>query len=332
MERIRLHKPPRLPNGAVVVGKRDLGGGRIERTYEYPKGFFHLPSEVFVTDEEPDWEPVDVYCLANTLWCIAVEKLLPPRGQIRAGEDDSLALLLAEEPYIGQLAGVMEAATARRPNARPTLSAFADQLDQWLSARNTRDEFSVEYESAEARRLAVLRWLLDYVRREPVFDRLGYDVPDDLNAPSDIPGLTEGQVCAALLELIDDYAIEGEPRRAMGRREPRHFTRLYPTSYGVDQVDSLDAITSQAMPILRVFVTPNDWLVLPQSSEVVEVVPGSNLAPPEAYFRMRMLESQGLLSFRSVAETGGHVNFSDVRATSGGKRLLYQASMGNPAK
>jgi serine/threonine protein kinase len=291
--------------------------------------FFHLPSEVFVAEEEPDWERVDVYCLANTLWCIAVEKLHPPRGQIRAGEDDSLALLLSGEPYIGRLAGIIEAATARRPSSRPTLSAFAGQLDDWLTARATSDDFAIAFENAEARRLAVLRWLVEHVRREPVFDLLRYDIPNDLDAPSEIPGLTEGQVSAAFLELIDDGAIEGEPHYTMGRREPRRFNGLYPTHYGVDQVEGVAAVTAQAMPVLRAFLTTKDWLVLSPSTEVAEIVPGLNLSPPEAYFQIRMLADQDLLRFHPIDEAaGGRATLSDVRTTSEGKRRLYQAATG----
>ncbi len=213
--------------------------------------FHHLPSEVFVSDEEPDWERVDVHCLANTLWCIAAEKLHPPRGQIRAADEDSLDLLLPGEPNVGQLAALIQAATSRSPSARPTLSEFGHQLDDWLAARASTGDFAVEFESAEARKFAVLRWLVDHVRREPVFDRMGYDIPDDVDAPSDIPGLTEGEVCEALLELIEDGAIYGEPVHGMGRREPLQFNRLYPTLYGLQEIEDLASLTAQAMPLLR---------------------------------------------------------------------------------
>lgn len=290
--------------------------------------FHHLPSEVYVTEEEPDWEQVDVYCLANTLWCIALEKLHPPRGQIRANEDDSLGLLLAGEPYVGQLAGLIQAATARTPSSRPPLSGFAEQLEDWLAARASKRDFAVEFEDAEGRKLAVLRWLVQHVRREPVFDVMSYDIPDDLDAPSPVVGLTEGQVAESLLELIEDGAIDGDAQYRMGRREPRHFVRLYPTLYGVDAVDSVASVTAQATPLLRAFLTADDWLSIPRSNEPVEIVAGLTLCPAEAYFQMRLLEAQGLLSFRPIHETGGHATFADVRTTVDGKRRLYLASTG----
>jgi Protein kinase domain len=291
--------------------------------------FHHLPSEVFVAEEEPDWERVDVYCLANTLWCIAAEKLHPPRGQIRAAEEDSLDLLLSGEPYVGQLAGVVQAATSRSPSSRPTLSSFADQLDDWLAARASRGDFAVEFEDAEARKLAVLRWLVQRVRSEPVFDRMAYEIPDDLASPSDVPGLTEGQMCEALLELIEDGAIEGEASYALGRREPRDFNGLYPTLYGIEEIDDLASLTEQAMPLLRAYVQMEDWLSLPKSNEPIEIA-GLTLSPAEAHFQMRLLEAQGLLDFRVMHEGGMQTSFADVRTTSDGKRRLYQASRGAP--
>lgn len=157
---------------------------------------------------------------------------------------------------------------------------------------------------------------------------MSYDIPEDLDAPSDVVGLTEGQVAESLLELIEDGAIEGDARYTLGRREPRHFVRLYPTHYGVDAVDSVASVTAQATPLLRAFLTSDDWLSIPRSNEPVEIVAGLTLCPAEAYFQMRLLEAQGLLSFRPIHETGGHATFADVRTTVEGKRRLYLASTG----
>jgi serine/threonine protein kinase len=286
--------------------------------------FHHLPSEVYVTDAEPNWERVDVYCLSNTLWCIAVEKPHPPRGQIRATEEDSLTILLADEPYVGQLAGLIQAGTSRSPLSRPTLSDFADQLNDWLAARARRAAFTVEFESAEARRSAVLRWLVQHVRREPVLDVMSYEIPDDLDSPSDVSGLTERHVCEALLELIEDGAVEGQASYALGRREPVLFTRLYPTFQGIDEIDDVESLTAQATPMLRAYLDSVDWLSLPRSKVPVEIAPGVSLSPPEAYFQMRLLEAQGLLSFRPMQATFGHASFADLRTTSDGRRWLYR--------
>jgi hypothetical protein len=288
--------------------------------------FHHLPSEVFL-DEEPDWERVDVYCVANSLWRLATGRRYPPRGQIRAVEEDSLALLLPDEPYVGQLARLIEGATARSPQARPTLVAFRDQLDDWLESRKTRDDFAANYESGEARNLAVLRWIVDHVRREPVFEGAQYETAD-LDAPSDIPGLSEGQVCEALLELIERYEIRGEPHLVPGRREPLSFSHLYPTTYGLARVEDVDVLIAQATPLLRAFLTPADFISLPRANELIELPGGLTRTAPEAFFQMRLLESQGLLEFRPLNEIGGHASFMDVRCTAAGKDWLYRSGVG----
>lgn len=318
-------------NDRIAVG--DFGLAKRpedpDLTTERPLGpFNHMPSEVLVGDCEPDWERVDVYCLANSLWRLAAEKLYPPRGQIRASQDDSLALLFPDEPHISQLAGLVEVATSRAPSARPTLGQFADQLDDWLRARVTRDEFASEYEGAETRKLVVLSWLTDKVRREPVFNTLLWNVPDEADAASEVPGLTEGKVADAFAELVEEGLVEGEPRHVLGRRGPAYFTNLYPTVHGLSLIHDLDALLSQAAPLLRACLDLADWVHLPESSEPVELPGGLKLTPPEAYFQMWLLDSYGMLEFESLDETGGHVSFMDVRTTARGRRWLYETGRG----
>jgi serine/threonine protein kinase len=289
--------------------------------------FHHLPSEVFVAGDEPDWERVDVYCLANSLWRLLTNNRYPPRGQIRAGEEDSVALLLPDEPYIGRLASLIEGATSRAPAARPTLVELRDQLDNWLEARRTKDEFSIAFESTEARNLAVLRWLIAYVRSEPVFDAFLYDVLDS-SAPSPLSGLSNGEVGDALTDLIERFEVTGEPHHVLGRREPAHYSNLYPTLYGIERVgDDPDVLIAQAAPLLRAFLTPLDWLSLPASKDLVELPGGLARTPAEAYFQMWLLESQGgLLAFTRMREMGGHASFMDVRCTAAGKEWLYRSA------
>lgn len=317
--------------GRIVVG--DFGLAKRpedpDLTTTRPLGpFNHMPSEVLVGESEPDWERVDVYCLANSLWRLAAEKLYPPRGQIRANEDDSLTLILRDEPSIAQLAGLIEIATSRTPSSRPTLAQFADQLDDWLTARATRDAFAIEYESAETRKLAVLRWLTDKVRSEPVFGTLLWYVPDDADTASEVPGLTEGQVADALAELVEEGLVQGKPGHVLGRRGPAYFTNLYPAVRGLSLIYDLDALLSQAAPLLRAFLDPADWVHLPESADPVVLPGGLRLAPPEAYFQMWLLDSRGLLELKPLNEMGGHVSFMDVRTTARGRRWLYETGRG----
>lgn len=194
-------------------------------------------------------------------------------------------------------------------------------------ARDSNDDYATQYESAQVRKLAVLRWLVREVRREPTFGTLRYDLPDDLDALSPIAGMTEGQVGEALLELIEEFAVEGHPQRTMGRREPRYISQLYPTVTGIEQVESVDALGAQATPLLRAFLDPKN-VSLSGSHAPVEIAEGVTLTPAEAYFQMRFLEALGLLELRPLHETGGHATFIDVRTTSEGKRWLYDSGRG----
>lgn len=220
-------------NGRSVVGdfrlaKRPKDLALTKRTIG---PYHHLPDEAF-HDPNPDRELIDVFCLANSLWRLAVEEDYPPRGQIRAGDAKSLALLFPAEPYIGRLAALIEGATSTTPDRRPTLALFASQLTDWLATRSDVNEFEAEYEASETRKLAVLRWLVDHVRSEPVFDTLPYATPSDLDAPSEVAGLTEREVGAALVELIEERLVDGDAQYAFGRREPRHISHLFPRRSG----------------------------------------------------------------------------------------------------
>ncbi len=289
--------------------------------------FHHMPSEVLVGDEDPDWERADVYCLANTLWRLAVEKLYPPRGQIRATEDDSLGTLLPSEPYAGRLAGLIESATSRSPASRPTLHQFADQLDDWLSTRQSTEDFALEFESAETRKIMILRWLVREVRTQPTFWIAMWEVPRDadrLSQPSDVPGLTEQEVAEALIELIEDGAVEGDIERTMGLRLPYMFSKLYPSLEGVGRVEEVESLTAQAAPLLRALVEEHVELTFPRKSEPVSIHDGLTLLPAEAYFQLRLLEQRGFVSYVPLYVTPGYVSLGRVRATSSGKRWLTE--------
>jgi hypothetical protein len=317
-------------DGRVVVGDFGLAKRPDDPSLtdegKVPGPFFHLPSEVFL-EVDPDWERVDVYCLANSLWRLAVERPYPPRGQIRASEQYSLSLLLPDETYIATLANLIATATAPTPTERPTLGAFADHLDGWLNSRQTKNEFVETYMRDEVRNLAVLRWVISHVRREPVFEMWLYDV-EDPESPSDVEGLSRAQVRDGLTDLIESGFVSGEPGLVLGSREPVFFSHVYPTLYGVAEVDDVDVLTAQAEPLLRAFLTPADFVALPYSTEPVEVHGGVTRTPPEAYFEMWLLEQLGFLEWRPLSETGGGVTFMDVKATRRGKQWLYESQGG----
>jgi hypothetical protein len=331
LEREHLNHRDVKPENLYIVDERAVVGdfGLAKRPDDpaltdegkIPGPFFHLPSEVFL-EEQPDWERVDVYCLANSLWRIVAEKPYPPRGQIRADEEDSLARLFPAETYIGGLAAVIAGATARSPLDRPSLQSFAEQLDAWLERREVKDDFVAIYVDEGVRNQAVLRWVVAFVRREPVFDMWLYDV-EDPDAPSNVEGLSRAQVRDALSDLIETYAIVGQPGLALGSREPVYFERVYPTLIGLNQVADIEVAMAETEPLLRNFVTSADYVQLPMSIERVELPGGLTLTPPEAFFQMWLMEQHGFLAFERLHEMGG-ISFLDVRTTRAGKQWLFE--------
>jgi len=285
---------------------------------------YHLPDEVFF-DDDPDWERVDVHCLANSLWRVALDEEYPPRGQIRMSDPGSLAFLLPDEPYSRRLAGLVEVATSRVPTQRPTLTGFAYELENWLESRRNIDEFEAAYEAKQTRRMAVLRWLVDYVRREPVYATFFFTASDDVpDALPPVPGFAYAEAAVALCDLIDEGYADGRPE-LFRDGVPTCISGLYPTALGLDALDELDAAVSQAVPLLRAFVEPAS-IHLPDSDQPVEVHRGVKLTPPEAYFQIRLLNSLGNLDYTPLLETGGRtLSLSDVHTNSRGESWLYQS-------
>jgi hypothetical protein len=293
--------------------------------------FHHLAPELVAGDVDVDWEKVDVYYVATSLWRLALGRRYPARGHISANDADSLARLLPDEPRIVDLARVIDRATSRSPAGRPTLRQLEAQLNEWLDARrylaeteSRKFEFTARHEQTEVRNRVVLEWLITEVRTKPAFGALGYEVEDPEKPSEEIRGLTEGEIGKALADLIELGYITGDPGLVFARKEPRYFHHLYPTPHGVEQVADVDDLLAEAVPMLEAFVDPVDGVSLPSDVVPVEVVPGLMRTPAEAYFQMWLLRYFDLLSFQPLSETGSSVTFMNVHATAPGKRWLYE--------
>jgi hypothetical protein len=253
-------------NDRVVIG--DLG---LTKQPDDPNltdsekmvGPFHdLAPEVVAGDADIDWERADVFYLATSLWRLAVEKRYPPRGQIRAHEEDSLALLIPDEPRIADLARLIQNATARTPSARPTLRELTSQLQGWIDFRVVAEEattqharFAATYEQEELRTFAVLRWLVNEVRTEPVFRGLWFKVEGGDTPSTDVPGLTEGQVAEAFIDLIQRGYMLGEPHWAAGGSPyPRDIWGLFPTMHAILQLGLVDDLLAASKKLLLALV------------------------------------------------------------------------------
>jgi hypothetical protein len=253
-----------------------------------------------------------------------MEEEHPPRGQIRATDSKSLASLLPDEPYISRLANLIEGATSTTPARRPSLGVLAEQLTHWLASRANVGHFEADFEAAETRRLAVLRWLIDYVRCEPVWEYLLFQQSDDgPEAMPVVPGFSYTDAARSLVDLIDEGPAYGHAEM-FRENVPSYISNLYPTPSGLQRLDELDSALALAVPLLRVFLEPTD-IVLPGTTEVVEIHPGVRNRPAEVYFQIRLLTELGYLDYSTLRETmGTSYTLDDVHTTLSGQRLLYE--------
>jgi serine/threonine protein kinase len=296
-------------------GDEDLTGGRAIGPLR------HLPSEVFVGGGDVDWEKVDVHCLANSLWQLISGLRQPPRGPILVDGEYGLARAETGEHHIRQLDLLIAGATSEAPASRPTLAQFAQQLREWLNARETGDALLLEDERMRRNRALLLRWLVAHVREEPEFRRLGWEV-QELSAPSGVGDLTDGEVSEAFADLAERYLIDATPHRAFGRDGPFRWTRIYPTSYGIEQVEDPEVLLAQAAPLLRALAEQRpDYISLPPSGAPIEI--GTvKIRPPEAYFLFSFLSDQGLVEFDDRREGARDPLLMNIRVTATGRDWL----------
>jgi hypothetical protein len=292
-----------------------------------------LAPELLAGDHDPDLERVDVYLLAVTLWQIATLRPNPPRGTpISSHAADSVARLLPDEARIDELARMIERATAREPDGRPTLRQFATLLEEWLAARGRTqeaesqyDRLKARYEAAETRRKAVLEWLVATVRTEPVFDRLMYQIEDPDKPSEEVIGLTKGQVGAALGELIDVRvgSLTGEPGgQGFGMSGPRYYSRLFPTALAFLELGNHEEQLRDAAPVANAFLDPVDSITLPADAEFVELPNGIRRTPAETYFQLWLLSAFGYLDMQYLDESGTDRTLLNVHTTIAGQRWL----------
>jgi hypothetical protein len=290
-----------------------------------------LPSEVL--NPPPgmaiDWEKVDVYCLAMSLWCLVKGSSDPPR-RIEPHGPMSLTRQLAVPPpvsdpavaddpeaseyrqHIGELDAILAAATADDPDARPTLQRFAQQLADWEAGIETRKEFHAYVMQSEADEDLVLRWLVSAIRHDRSLGLNAYDVADP-TAPSPLPGLSSGRFSDALDGLVESfYAVaERYPRRS----SPRGWSNVYPTSFGVERLER-ERVEVETLPLLRTLLKDGQVDILDISGADDAVAFGDVVMPgPELYYLLRYLKDASLVDFDQQWHGGPGVIITHLKVT-----------------
>lgn len=303
-----------------------------------------LPSEVFNPPPgmKIDCEKVDVYCLAMSLWCLVRGSDDPPR-RIEAHGVMSLTRQLGvpapvtdpsavEEretveyrQRIGELDAILAAATADDPAARPTLARFAQQLGDWDEGIQIRSDFHSYVVQSEADEDIVLRWLVSSSRHDTSLGLNLYEVKDTTTA-SPIEGMNAGRFSAALKGLVDSYKAVGE--RFPENGEPWQWHNVYPTSYGVEQVEQ-ERVEVETLPLLRILLKDGPGEILDISGASDAVTLGELVMPgPELYYLLRYMRDASLIEFEERWESGPGVLVMHLKLTRIGKMRAASTAPG----
>jgi hypothetical protein len=300
-----------------------------------------LPSEVFNPPPgmEIDWQKVDVYCLAMSLWCLVRESDDPPR-RIEPNGVMSLTRQLAVPPpvtdptavedpgaveyrtHIRELDAILAASTADDPDKRPALARFAQQLGDWEEGIRVRTDMYRYIVDSEADEEAVLGWLVSTTRYDPLLGLNVYEVRDRAEV-SPLAGMNAGRFGDALDGLVESYRAVGE--RFPERGEAWHWSKVYPTSYGIDQVEP-ERVEVETLPLLRTLVKDGPVDVMDITGSNPAVTFGASVMPgPELYYLLRYLREAGLVDFEEQWESGPGVLVMHLKATRIGRmRVVSQ--------
>jgi hypothetical protein len=263
-----------------------------------------------------DWQRVDVYCLAKTLWVLATGIEPPPGGQIRADDIWALARRGLPEPYVSELDAVIQRATSENPLARYSTGGLRDAIGAWIDAVEMRQGIVAADIRRRENLTAVLRWVIGWARaRASNFGR-GLVEIGDLDAQSAVEGLSNDELAEALQGLRGQQMVEGEPEFAT-RNEPIAWSRLFPTFWGVEEIEEQTALRAQVAPLVRALISgPRQSITLTPDAES-EL--GVRSPGPEMYYRLRYLRSRGWIDFDELAEGGGGITLLNVRITERGR-------------
>jgi hypothetical protein len=294
-----------------------------------------LPSEVFNPPPglKLDWEKVDVYCLAMSLWCLAKGCEDPPRRiephgimsltrqlAVPAAISDRSAVEDREaveyRHHVGELDTILAAATASEPTARPTLAWFAQQLGDWEEGIQTRDDFYAFHVQVEADEELVLRWLVSNLRHDRSLGLNVYDVQDPTSS-SPVEGMYAGQFGAALDGLVESYKAIGERFPANG--PPWHWAKVYPTYFGIEEVER-ERIDAETLPLLRALLKggPQDLLEFSGTDDAVtfgDLV----MSGPELYYLLRYMKGASFVDFTEDWASGPTVIVMHLKLTRVGR-------------
>jgi serine/threonine protein kinase len=306
-----------------------------------PGPWWFLPSEVLTKPlSSIDWEKVDVYCLAMSLWCLITEKENPPRRLDKNGPDALTEHLNVPPRPIGldapaedhaaaerrthvrELDGILVDATAPYPQDRPALARFAQQLNDWAEGIRIRDGIQQAIAQAEDDEERVLRWLVMWARTDVTLGRKLFDVSED-DAPSPVEGLSNIEFSEALDGLRNGGWTLGEPQLAQ-RREPWGWSKVYPSIQGVRRIE-LGRVTRDVLPILRHLLLEGAMDSLTIDGDADCTVGTITLSGAEMYYLLHYLQQSGQITYGQQFMAGNRVFLSGIKLQPHGRQALADA-------
>jgi Protein kinase domain len=266
---------------------------------------------------EPDWVRFDAYCLAKTLWCLVTGRENPPSGRIIAGGFWSLERQAnVVEAAINELDAVLDSATAEDPAERSTMDQLARGIAAWLDALEIRDEIVAYDLQIRRNRNTVQRWLVGWAQTADAWFGKAMINLEDAEADSVVPGLTQGELGDALEGLSELGMVVGEP--VAGGRGPLAWTKVFPTSAAIDEIENQRALEAQLAPFMRrLFNNPRDVLTLRAGQHGDFGDTGE-----QAFYRLRYLRDRGYVTFDELLESGPGTTLTNLRLTARGTERI----------
>lgn len=296
---------------------------QLTRENRVPGPYEYLPSEAFVRWDEADFEKVDVFCLAKTLWVLAVEEDKPARGRLNANDRYALTRRLPDEPYVGELDAVLERATADDPDRRPTLAELAQELEGWLRDRELRADLVDLFARDEEVDAQVRRFVVAYARADREFGRSLLNLGAD-DEPV-LTGVTNAELAASLVRLRDHGDVAGNSDE-LNPEAPEWWSQLWPATHLIEQVESEEALIADVTPLLRALRRqPPHGIYLDRDQPEVEISDRPYNAG-EAHFLLRYCHERGYLDYKEAPATGA-LTLVEPRVTALATRVLAEATL-----
>jgi hypothetical protein len=296
---------------------------KLTRPNHIPGPGAYMPSEAFVRWDEADFEKIDVFCLAKSLWVVITRADFPPRGRINADDRYALVRQFPDEHYIAELDQLIERTTADDPTTRPTLAGFAQAVGSWLGDRELRVGMIESVERDLEVEVHVKRFVVAHARRDRGFGAGLLDLSTEADVVA--AGLRNDETAAGLVRLRDQGDVSGD-FDPLHPAAPEWWSQLWPAAHLVDEVDGRDVIDAQVAPLLRALHREAlPAIHVHREQESVEIA-GLGFDPAEAYFRLRYANERGYLTYREMRESTG-VLLSEPRVTGPGLRLIAAPSL-----